>query len=122
MISSKEVKKDEKDTYKIYADYSESVSSIKPHRYLAINRGENEKCVKVSLVYDEEDVITYIRKRYNKKKEFFDIYTEIIADSLKRLIKPSVENEIRNDLFDKASEQSFEVFKKNLKSLFHVAM
>lgn len=116
-ISSKEIKKDEKDTYKIYADYTESVSSIKPHRYLAINRGENEKCLKVSVVYDEDEVITYIRKRYNKKKEFFDIYTEIIADSLKRLIKPSVENEIRNDLFDKASEQSFEVFKKNLKSL-----
>ena len=116
-ISSKEIKKDEKDTYKIYADYSESVSSIKPHRYLAINRGENEKCLKVSVVYDEDEVITYIRKRYNKKKEFFDIYTEIITDSLKRLIKPSVENEIRNDLFDKASEQSFEVFKKNLKSL-----
>ena len=116
-ISSKEIKKDEKDTYKIYADYTESVSSIKPHRYLAINRGENEKCLKVCVVYDEDEVITYIRKRYNKKKEFFDIYTEIIADSLKRLIKPSVENEIRNDLFDKASEQSFEVFKKNLKSL-----
>ena len=116
-ISSKEIKKDEKDTYKIYADYTESVSSIKPHRYLAINRGENEKCLKVSVAYDEDEVITYIRKRYNKKKEFFDIYTEIIADSLKRLIKPSVENEIRNDLFDKASEQSFEVFKKNLKSL-----
>ena len=116
-ISSKEIKKDEKDTYKIYVDYTESVSSIKPHRYLAINRGENEKCLKVSVVYDEDEVITYIRKRYNKKKEFFDIYTEIIADSLKRLIKPSVENEIRNDLFDKASEQSFEVFKKNLKSL-----
>ena len=116
-ISTKEIKKDEKDTYKIYADYTESVSSIKPHRYLAINRGENEKCLKVSVVYDEDEVITYIRKRYNKKKEFFDIYTEIIADSLKRLIKPSVENEIRNDLFDKASEQSFEVFKKNLKSL-----
>lgn len=116
-ISSKEIKKDEKDTYKIYADYTESISSIKPHRYLAINRGENEKCLKVSVEYDEDEVITYIRKRYNKKKEFFDIYTEIIADSLKRLIKPSVENEIRNDLFDKASEQSFEVFKKNLKSL-----
>ena len=116
-ISSKEIKKDEKDTYKIYADYSESVSSIKPHRYLAINRGENEKCLKVTLVYDDEEIITYIRKRYNKKKEYFDIYSEIIADSLKRLIKPSVENEIRNDLFDKASEKSFEVFKKNLKSL-----
>ena len=116
-VSSKEIKKDEKDTYKIYADYSESVSSIKPHRYLAINRGENEKCLKVSLVYDDEEIITYIRKRYNKKKEYFYIYSEIIADSLKRLIKPSVENEIRNDLFDKASEKSFEVFKKNLKSL-----
>ena len=116
-VSSKEIKKDEKDTYKIYADYSESVSSIKPHRYLAINRGENEKCLKVTLVYDDEEIITYIRKRYNKEKEYFDIYSEIIADSLKRLIKPSVENEIRNDLFDKASEKSFEVFKKNLKSL-----
>ena len=117
MISSKEIKKDEKDTYKIYADYQESVSSIKPHRYLAINRGENEKCLKVSLMYDDEEVITFIRKRYNKKKEYFDIYTDIITDALKRLIKPSVENEIRNDLFEKASEKSFEVFKKNLKSL-----
>lgn len=117
LITSKEIKKDEKDTYKIYADYSESVSSIKPHRYLAINRGENEKCLKVAISYDDEEVITFIRKKYNKKKEFFDIYTEIILDALKRLIKPSVENEIRNDLFEKASEQSFEVFKKNLKSL-----
>ena len=116
-ISSKEVKKDERDTYKIYADYQEPVSAIKPHRYLAINRGENEKCLKVALVYDDEEIITFIRKRYNKKSKFFDIYTEIINDSLKRLIKPSVENEIRSDLFDKASEQSFGVFKKNLKSL-----
>ncbi len=116
-ISSKEVKKDERDTYKIYADYQEPVSAIKPHRYLAINRGENEKCLKVALVYDDEEIITFIRKRYNKKPKFFDIYTEIINDSLKRLIKPSVENEIRSDLFDKASEQSFGVFKKNLKSL-----
>ena len=116
-ISSKEVKKDERDTYKIYADYQELVSAIKPHRYLAINRGENEKCLKVALVYDDEEIITFIRKRYNKKAKFFDIYTEITNDSLKRLIKPSVENEIRSDLFDKASEQSFGVFKKNLKSL-----
>ena len=116
-ISSKEVKKDERDTYKIYADYQEPVSAIKPHRYLAINRGENEKCLKVALVYDDEEIITFIRKRYNKKAKFFEIYTEIINDSLKRLIKPSVENEIRSDLFDKASEQSFGVFKKNLKSL-----
>ena len=116
-ISSKEIKKDERDTYKNYADYQEAISSIKPHRYLALNRGENEKCLKVSLVYDEEAIVIYIKKKYNKKKEFNEIYSEIIADALKRLILPSVENEIRNDLFDSASEKSFEVFKKNLKSL-----
>ena len=116
-ISSKEIKKDERDTYKNYADYQEAISSIKPHRYLALNRGENEKCLKVSLVYDEEAIVIYIKKKYNKKKEFNEIYCEIIADALKRLILPSVENEIRNDLFDSASEKSFEVFKKNLKSL-----
>ena len=116
-ISSKEIKKDERDTYKNYADYQEAISSIKPHRYLALNRGENEKCLKVSLVYDEEAIVIYIKKKYNKKKEFNEIYGEIIADALKRLILPSVENEIRNDLFDSASEKSFEVFKKNLKSL-----
>ena len=116
-ISSKEIKKDERDTYKNYADYQEAISSIKPHRYLALNRGENEKCLKVGLVYDEEAIVIYIKKKYNKKKEFNEIYSEIIADALKRLILPSVENEIRNDLFDSASEKSFEVFKKNLKSL-----
>ena len=116
-ISSKEIKKDERDTYKNYADYQEAISSIKPHRYLALNRGENEKCLKVSLVYDEEAIVIYIKKKYNKKKEFNEIYSEIIADALKRLILPSVENEIRNDLFDSASEKSFDVFKKNLKSL-----
>ena len=116
-ISSKEIKKDERDTYKNYADYQEAISSIKPHRYLALNRGENEKCLKVSLVYDEEAIVIYIKKKYNKKKEFNEIYGEIIADALKRLILPSVENEIRNDLFDSASEKSFDVFKKNLKSL-----
>ena len=116
-VSSKEIKKDERDTYKNYADYQEAISSIKPHRYLALNRGENEKCLKVSLVYDEEAIVIYIKKKYNKKKEFNEIYSEIIADALKRLILPSVENEIRNDLFDSASEKSFDVFKKNLKSL-----
>lgn len=117
MIHSVEVKADEKNTYEMYKDYKESVSSIPPHRILAVNRGENEKCLKVTVDYDEDKAKLQIVKRYNKKRIYNEIYVDIVDDAFKRLIKPSVENEIRNDLFDKASEQSFEVFKKNLKSL-----
>ncbi len=117
MISSTEIKADEKNTYEMYKEYSEKVSSIPPHRILAMNRGENEKCLKIALVYDEDKIKNQIHREYNIKKEYFDLYEEIIADAFKRLIKPSVDNEIRNDLFEKASESSFGLFKKNLKSL-----
>ena len=117
MISSTEIKADEKNTYEMYKEYSEKVSSIPPHRILAMNRGENEKCLKIALVYDEDKIKNQIHREYNIKKEYFDLYEEIIADAFKRLIKPSVDNEIRNDLFERASESSFELFKKNLKSL-----
>lgn len=117
MISSTEIKADEKNTYEMYKEYSEKVSSIPPHRILAMNRGENEKCLKIALVYDEDKIKNQIYREYNIKKEYFDLYEEIIVDAFKRLIKPSVDNEIRNDLFEKASESSFELFKKNLKSL-----
>lgn len=117
LVASSEIKADEKNTYEMYKDYKESVSSIPPHRILAINRGENEKCLKVSIVYDDDKVKAFITKKYNKNRDFAEIFKEIINDSYKRLIKDSVENEIRNDLFEKASEKSFEVFKKNLKSL-----
>ncbi len=117
MISSTEIKADEKNTYEMYKEYSEKVSSIPPHRILAMNRGENEKCLKIALAYDEDKIKNQIHREYNIKKEYFDLYEEIIADAFKRLIKPSVDNEIRNDLFEKASESSFELFKKNLKSL-----
>ena len=116
-ISSKEVKTDEKNTYEMYKDYSESVKSIPPHRILALNRGENEKCLKITIDYNEDKIIGCILNKYSHKKSFFEIYESIVNDSFKRLIKPSVENEIRNELFDRASEKSFEVFKKNLKSL-----
>ena len=116
-ISSKEVKTDEKNTYEMYKDYSESVKSIPPHRILALNRGENEKCLKITIDYNEDKIIGCILNKYSHKKSFFELYESIVNDSFKRLIKPSVENEIRNELFDRASEKSFEVFKKNLKSL-----
>jgi len=116
LITSKEVKKDEKDTYYQYADYKEKISSIPPHRILAINRGEKEKCLKIKIEYEIEEIFEYIYKDY-QKNYFTIILKEIINDSLKRLIIPSVENEIRVDLFSRAEDESIIVFKKNLSSL-----
>ena len=116
-ITSKEIKKDEKDTYSQYADYSELISKIPPHRILALNRGENEKCLRIGLDFDIEDIKIYIGKRYIKNDEYDVIFNDVIDDALKRLILPSVENEIRNDLFAFAEDKSIVVFKKNLEAL-----
>ena len=116
-IHSVEINEDEKHTYEMYKDYKEPIKSIPPHRFLAINRGEKEKCLKINLDYDNEYLKTQVIKKYNIKPIYNSIYDEIVSDSLKRLIMPSVENEIRGQLFDKASEKSLEVFKKNLFSL-----
>ena len=117
-IISKEIKKDEKDTYKDYSDYQESIKTIKNHRILALNRGEKEKCLKVNLDYDFETIFNFIAK----KEKFLlnvnkDILFDTLDDSLKRLILPSVENEIRNELFEKAEDSAIEIFKKNLYQL-----
>ena len=117
-IISKEIKKDEKDTYKDYSDYQESIKTIKNHRILALNRGEKEKCLKVNLDYDFETIFNFIVK----KEKFLlnvnkNILFDTLDDSLKRLILPSVENEIRNELFEKAEDSAIEIFKKNLYQL-----
>ena len=117
-IISKEIKKDEKDTYKDYSDYQESIKTIKNHRILALNRGEKEKCLKVNIDYDFETIFNFIVK----KEKFLlnvnkDILFDTLDDSLKRLILPSVENEIRNELFEKAEDSAIEIFKKNLYQL-----
>ena len=117
-MKSIEIKKDEKDTYGKYSDYAELISTIPPHRILALNRGENEKCLKVNLDYDLNEIIDFLSKKEkintNINKE---IMIDIINDSLKRLILPSIENEIRNDLFSFAEDKSIEIFKKNLHQL-----
>lgn len=117
-ITSKEIKKDEKDTYGHYADFFELIKTIPPHRILALNRGEKEKCLKVSLNYDVEELTEFISKKekigLNPNK---DILLDVINDSLKRLILPSVDNEIRNELFSVSEDKSIEVFKKNLYQL-----
>ncbi len=115
-IVSKELMKDEKDTYGQYADYKEKIDKIPPHRILALYRGEKVKCLKLSLDYDFDEVKALISKDYTRN-DFKTIFSDIIDDSLKRLILPSVENEIRNDLFVRAEDASLVVFKKNLASL-----
>lgn len=115
-IHSKEIKKDEKDTYNQYADYKEEISKIPPHRILAMNRGENEECLKIELLYDYSTIFNYIYKDY-LDNYYKKIIEECIDDALKRLILPSIENEIRGDLFDFAEDKSILIFKKNLRSL-----
>lgn len=117
LLVSKEIKKDEKDTYGQYADYKEPIASIPPHRILAINRGEKEGCLKVDISFPEDVVFAYVARDYYNKNDFKDIMKITIEDALKRLIYPSVENEIRTDLFENAEDKSIMVFKKNLAAL-----
>lgn len=115
-IEVKEVKKDEHDTYGTYKDFKMKISLLKPHQILAISRGEKEKCLKSSLNYDLEKIKDYILYNY-RFNYYLDIYKDIVEDSLKRLILPSVENEIYSELFLKAEDKSLIVFKKNLEAL-----
>ena len=112
-------KTEEKTPYKQYYDYSEAVKSIVPHRILAINRGEKEKILKVDIISDLDREIDIVKNIVIGKKSltFENKINEAITDSLKRLILPSLENEIRNDLTDKAEESAIKVFGLNLKPL-----
>ena len=119
LLTSIEIKKDEKDTYAQYANYEELIKKIPPHRILALYRGEKEGCLKVNLKYenDYELFYMYLFTEIAKKNDFKDILGKVIKDSLTRLIYPSLDNEIRAQLFEKAEDESIIVFKKNLKAL-----
>ena len=121
IITSKEKKKHEDKTgvYEMYYDYSEPVSKIKPHRILALNRGEAEKVLTVSIDINDEDVLSYLMRKVIGKKDSFvnTIVKEAIEDSYKRLIFPSIEREIRAELKEKGEEAAIENFSKNLEAL-----
>ena len=122
LITSKEVKKEERDVYKMYQDYKERIISIPPHRILALNRGEKDKYLKVSLLTPDEEIISYLERKIIKNNSPFTTYLQsCIKDAYDRLIAPSIENEIKNDLFLKAEDQSMEIFKDNLKQLLMMA-
>ena len=113
---------DENKTYEMYYDFSENVKYIKPHRVLAINRGENEKVLTVSIDVNNDEIISYLEsKNIRKESPVNDYIKEAIKDSYKRLIFPSMEREIRADLTLKSEDESIEVFKDNLENLLLIA-
>lgn len=106
-------------TYEMYYSYQEPVKYIKPHRILALNRGENEKVLSVSIDIDKEGVLSYLEKKLIKNDKSFvvDTVKEAILDSYKRLIEPSIEREIRSDLTELGEEAAIDNFGKNLEAL-----
>lgn len=106
-------------TYEMYYDYSEKIKYIKPHRILAINRGEREGILTVSISIDNDLIINYLENRLvkDKESESASIVRSAIKDSYKRLIFPSIEREVRSDLKEKAETVAIEVFSNNLEKL-----
>lgn len=104
--------------YEMYYDYSEPLQKAAGHRILAVNRGEKEGILTVKLEGDEERLLQKLeRKLIRKNSPAVELLKEVIVDSYKRLIAPSLEREIRNDLTEKAEESAMGVFRENLKQL-----
>jgi len=112
-------KKDEDSPYRMYYDFREPVSRIAPHRILAINRGEREGYLSVKLEAPEEKILDWLKSRtVREEPSVFRPYVEkAVEDAYQRLIKPSIENEIRSGLTEAASEQAIKVFDANLRNL-----
>ena len=109
---------DEKKIYEMYYDYLEEVKYIKPHRVLALNRGEKEGILFVSLEVDKNKIFEYLENKMIKKEnECAEYVRDSIKDSYARLISPSIEREIRGELSEKAGDTAIENFGKNLESL-----
>ena len=115
------VAKDEEEAsvYENYYNYSELVKKCVSHRVLAINRGEKEKILTVKIEAPQEEILKFLESRIikNTNKKASELLRETIADSYKRLIKDSIEREIRSELNEKAEEEAIKVFSKNLEQL-----
>ena len=109
---------DPKKTYEMYYDYEEEVKKIKPHRVLALNRGENENVLSVSVKSSKDYIIKFLESKLIKKENKCAEYVrDAINDSYTRLIEPSIEREIRSELSEVASDEAIENFGKNLECL-----
>ena len=118
IIDVKATKPEEKSSYDMYYDFTESINRLPSHRILAINRGEKEEFLKVKIDKPEEKILGYIQRDIIKGHTQFEEYlVNTIVDSWKRLIEPSIDREIRSDLTEKAEEKAIKVFGKNAKQL-----
>ncbi len=116
-FNDKQEDKSKLDTYEMYNEFSERIKTLPSHRILALNRGEKEECLKVSIVIEPERAIDKIKAKFLKESAFKSEVSAAIEDSYDRLIFPSIEREVRNELTDKASEQAIKMFEVNLKPL-----
>ncbi len=119
IISSSAKDEEAESVYEMYYNFSEKVSTLPGHRILALNRGEAEKVLAVKITAPEERIQTYLEHQIIKGHNAYteDALKACIADAYKRLIAPSIENEIRNELTEKAEDGAIKVFGENLKQL-----
>lgn len=119
ILATEAVNKEESTVYDMYYEYSESVKTIANHRILAINRGEKDKKLKMNLKVNDEEIIELLKTRVITNKESITVrYLDMaIMDGYKRLLFPSLEREIRNNLTERAEEEAIKVFSINLKPL-----
>jgi uncharacterized protein len=117
--AAKDKEKDEKKVYEMYYEYEEPVIKIVPHRTLALNRGEKEDILRVSIKSNTDVMIGYLSKKWiqGQNSPAASVVLEAIEDAYKRLIQPSIEREIRNELTEKGEEQAIHIFSENLRNL-----
>ena len=110
--------KGEKSNYDMYYNFSEKLKSIRPHRILAINRGEKDGFLKVKFEVNDDEIIKYLESKIIKNDSIFkNILLDCIKDAYKKNIKPSIERQIRTDKFEIASDEAICVFGVNVKNL-----
>ncbi|MGN2620971.1 Tex family protein [Bacillus stercoris] len=118
-VAGKSADTDEKNVYEMYYEYEEPIAKVVPHRVLAMNRGEKEDILKVSIEPPADHIKAYLEKQIikNRSTSVKEILQETIEDSYKRLIQPAIEREIRKELSEKADEQAIHIFSENLRKL-----
>lgn len=110
--------KEEKSVYELYYEFSELINRIPSHRILAINRGEKEEFLKVKIDKPEEKILEHIKKDVIKgQTQFTEMLEATIKDAYTRLMEPSIDRELRNDLTEKAEEKAIKIFGYNVKQL-----
>ncbi len=115
----KDTEKDEKKVYEMYYEYEEAIQKIVPHRVLAMNRGEKEEVLRISIIAPVDHIVEYLHKKIIKtESSSVSLWIKKAAeDAYKRLIEPSIEREIRKELSEKAEERAIHIFSENLKNL-----